>query len=202
MWRTLVLFFLLTVSARAQSYLPETTLAAAQTRSAAWCTVLHCDGVLTKYWWPVIALNKPDGTYNAYIKITPGDPCYGATNAIGCPISKTVAPNALSGLTPTEKSLLKTAAAVSPTFNTTTQNWARGQIVNLTAPASPAPRGEPLTYQLTGLPSWLIASCQMTCATITLTGTVPQASASFVIKIVAMDASGLSSNGTITVTVP
>lgn len=53
-----------------QTYLPQPTLAAAQARSNQQALALGCDGVLTKYWWPVQQLT--DGT--AAIVITPDTP--------------------------------------------------------------------------------------------------------------------------------
>lgn len=55
-------------------YLVFGTLAAAQARSAQQCTTLHCDGVHTVYWWPVV----PTTTGGA-IQVRPGDSCFDAT---------------------------------------------------------------------------------------------------------------------------
>lgn len=55
-------------------YLVFSTLAAAQARSAQQCTALHCDGVHTIYWWPVVST-----TTGGAIQVRPGDPCFDAT---------------------------------------------------------------------------------------------------------------------------
>lgn len=88
-------------------YLVFSTLAAAQARSSQQCTVLHCDGVHTVYWWPVVST-----TTGGAIQIRPGDPCFDATpqttGACGPPASY-----AGATLTTAEKSALVPATSAS-----------------------------------------------------------------------------------------
>ena len=79
------LLCLLAYPALAQNYLPQASIAAAQTRSASQCTTVKCDGTATKYWWPVISLT--DST--AAIVVQP-DSDYGPT------VTKCIPPNAIS----------------------------------------------------------------------------------------------------------
>jgi hypothetical protein len=67
-----------------QTYLPQTTIAAAQARSNQQALALGCDGMRTKYWWPIIQYASPDETGNmAALVITPGTPFdVTTTNAI------------------------------------------------------------------------------------------------------------------------
>jgi len=93
------------IVADGNKYLTFSTLAAAQTRSAAQCSALSCDGVQTIYWWPVV----PTATGGA-VRTVPGDPCYDAVIAAACPITKShPGATAVTGLTPTEQSELVTA---------------------------------------------------------------------------------------------
>lgn len=70
---------LLALPAQAQQYLPQSSLAACQARSAAQCTAMGCDGVKTVYWWScqVLAAVKSGGT--TALVIQPGDPNFGVT---------------------------------------------------------------------------------------------------------------------------
>jgi hypothetical protein len=52
-----------------------TPCASIQAADAAYCTAIGCDGVQTKYWFPVIVLNN--GT--CAVQIVPGDPYYGVS---------------------------------------------------------------------------------------------------------------------------
>lgn len=76
-----VLAFVLWPSlAFAQQYLPQPAMTDCQTRSAAQCQALSCDGVHTIYWWACQSLTAADGSGNtAAIVTTPGDPYYDAT---------------------------------------------------------------------------------------------------------------------------
>lgn len=92
--------FLASVGANAQTYLVLPDLKTAQDRSAQQCAALKCDGVNTKYWWPVQPLT--DGT--AAIVIDPAGP-FGSSHTV----------NGKAGaLTPGEVSALKTPAQVAP----------------------------------------------------------------------------------------
>lgn len=97
-------------------YLVFSTLAAAQARSAQQCTTLHCDGVHTIYWWPVV----PTTTGGA-VQIRPGDPCFDATpkttGACGPPSSyaaATLTAPEQAALLPATSASLPVPASVGP----------------------------------------------------------------------------------------
>jgi hypothetical protein len=99
------------IVADGNKYLTFSTLAAAQTRSAAQMSALcsaPCgapDLAQTTYWWPVV----PTAT-GAAVKIVPGDACQDAVIAAGCGITKShPGATAVTGLTPTEQTSLVTA---------------------------------------------------------------------------------------------
>ena len=97
------LTFVLTIlatPASAGSYLVFDTQADALARSAQECEVHGCDGVHTKYWWPVVGpLNAGPGiAAGSYaVEITVGDPSYG-----------------IGGLTADEQAALVPEATITP----------------------------------------------------------------------------------------
>lgn len=187
-----VLFLFLTLPAFAQSYLPEPTVAAAQTRSAAQC--LGCDGSFTKYWWPIIALANPDGSGNlAYIQIaTNGDPCFGQAILAGCGITKAhPGATATATLTAPEITSLLMAATISPTFTQTGATLAHENTAfSLTVTPFTDPRGETITYTATGMPAWM----SFDPVAIKFSGTVPGSTALLTLHIIGTDQSGFSAS--------
>lgn len=96
-------------------YLVFGTLAAAQTRSAQQCAALHCDGVRTVYWWPVVST-----TTGGAVQIRPGDPCFDAmpkaTGACGPPsayASATLTAAEQTALVPATSASLPVSASVT-----------------------------------------------------------------------------------------
>lgn len=169
-------------------YLPFPTLAAAQARNGAYAAALGCDGVTTKYWWPMISLAKPDANGNtAYIQVwTSGQYGY-PTNLVS---------GAATDLSAAEKSSLLTQAQVSPaTVTPSGGSFPHGQLATYALPAGTFtdPRGETMTYTATlasgaALPAWL--ACNP--ATGTLSGTPPGAGV-LSVTVTATDQSGFSS---------
>lgn len=107
MLRWLLIFIILPSLAFAQSYLIEPSLSACQTRAAAQCAALGCDGVKTQFWWSCQVLASATATGGANgtggstaLTIQPGTPFdVSATNR--------VAPNAV-GLSTAEQSAVQT----------------------------------------------------------------------------------------------
>ncbi len=88
-----------TVIIDGNKYLVFGTLAAAQARSSQQCIALHCDGVQTVYWWPVVST-----TTGGAVQIRPGDPYFDVT---------TTNKVATAGLTAPEQSALVPATSAS-----------------------------------------------------------------------------------------
>ena len=176
-------------------YLPFATLAAAQARNAAYASALGCDGVTTKYWWPMISLTNPDANGNTtYIQVW-------TTGQYGYPTN--LVSGAATDLSASEKASLLTAAQVSPaTVTPPGGSFPHGQLATYILPAGTFtdPRGETMTYAAAlangnALPTWL--TCDP--ATGTLKGTPPTAGA-LSITVTATDQSGFSSSVTFTLT--
>lgn len=110
MLRLIALFILLAASpAIAQTYLVEPSLSACQTRTAAQCTALGCDGVKTQFWWAcqVLASATATGGANgtggsAALTIQPGTPfdVTATTKSVAVP----------AGLSTAEQSAVQTMA--------------------------------------------------------------------------------------------
>lgn len=185
-----LIFLLLPSLAFAQNYLPETTVAAAQARSAQQC--LGCDGVKTIYWWPIITLANPDGSGNlAYVQIaTNGDPCFGPAILAGCGITKShPGATATATLTAPEIASLLPVATVSPTFVQTGAQLAHENTAfGLTLAPFTDPRNETLTYTATGLAAWMTFDP----VAIKITGTVPGTTSLVTLHITGTDKSGFS----------
>lgn len=98
----------------AQQYLPQSTMTDCQTRSAAQCQALGCDGVHTVYWWSCQSLTAADGSGNtAAIVTTPGDPYYDATTPHQVLVKNIGQPGfhvaiVATGLSSTEQAQIKT----------------------------------------------------------------------------------------------
>lgn len=93
-----------TSCAQQQSYLLFSSPKEALTRSEQQCIVLKCDGVGTKYWWPVITLK--DGTAAIAVDVD-----------IRSPFSKEVTvDNATGKLSPDEEIALKSKEDIKDNF--------------------------------------------------------------------------------------
>lgn len=90
---------LIALPAWADQYLVLPDLKTAQDRSAVMCVAMGCDGIHTKWWWPVIELK--DGT--AAVVVGDDKTAYAATH-----------PTKNRGLDGTERGKLKTEADVAP----------------------------------------------------------------------------------------
>lgn len=98
--RPLLLLALLAAPAVAQPlYLQQTDLPTAQARSQQQCVAVKCDGVFTRYWWPVQAL-----TSGAAIIVQSSGPYASQVTVNG----------KSGGLTAPEVSALQTAAQIAP----------------------------------------------------------------------------------------
>lgn len=84
----------------ANTYLLQSSLAAAEAITAAQATAVGCDGTLTKYWWRMIPNSS---TAAVAIEIVPGDPFYDST-------TKQFLGGQSIGLTVGQTALLVTAA--------------------------------------------------------------------------------------------
>lgn len=122
MLKLLLLLLLMVSTAQAQTYLPETNVATAQTRSQTACQSQTCDGVQTIYWWQVQGLT--DGT--AAIVIQPSGP-YSNTLLTGSEQAAVVTATSLGTKLPTVIS--------EPSFMA---RFTAGQISAMNASSDPA----------------------------------------------------------------
>jgi hypothetical protein len=141
-------------------YLPEPSITAANTRNAAYCAAVNCQGG-TLYWWPEHTL--ADGT--ALIEVWQG-------GQYGYPTTVT---GGAADLTPVEKSSLLSTAAVTPTFSQMGAQTVLKQTADIvTVSQFTGYAGDAITYSATlangnPLPPWLSFSGN------TFTGTPPAA---------------------------
>jgi hypothetical protein len=130
-------------------FLSEPSLAAANTRNAAYCAAVNCTPP-TIYWWPEHTL--ADGT--ALIEVWQG-------GQYGYPTTVT---GGAADLTATEKSSLLSTAAVTPTFTQMgTQTVAKQSPDTVTVTPFVGYAGDAITYTATlangnSLPGWLAFS--------------------------------------------
>lgn len=86
----------------AATYLPQSSLAICQSRSATQCSALNCDGILTKYWWSCQVFANAVSGNTAALVIQPGTPFdVTTTNQVA---------HSPTGLSPTEQLGVQTEA--------------------------------------------------------------------------------------------
>ncbi len=141
-------------------YLPEPSITAANTRNAAYCAAVNCQGG-TLYWWPEHTL--ADGT--ALIEVWQG-------GQYGYPTTVT---GGAADLTAGEKSSLLSTAQVTPTFTQMgTQTVPKQTLDTVTVTPFVGYAGDAINYDATlangnALPIWLTFTGN------TFTGTPPAA---------------------------
>jgi hypothetical protein len=127
-------------------FLPEPSITAANTRNAAYCAAVNCQGG-TLYWWPEHSL--ANGT--ALIEVWQG-------GQYGYPTTVT---GGAADLTAAEKSSLLSTAAVTPTFTQMpTQTVPKQTADTVTVTPFVGYAGDAITYSATlangnALPGWL-----------------------------------------------
>lgn len=161
MLRVVLILVLWTGTAEAQSYLPEATKSAAQTRSQQECTNRGCDGVQTVYWWDVQPLT--DGT--ATIVIAPSGDFGGSTLTAPEQASLTTA-NALGTKLPTRISQINFQA-----------RFTAAQLVAMNASTDPAIVTPWTTIKAAAVVDLTGAAVQAVLTAAVLDGIIPSAQA-------------------------
>ena len=108
-----LLLLLAPLGAQAQSYLVYPSQTACQTRSAAMCAAMKCDGTLTVYWWDCSTALNPGSIGATAVAAGSYAMQIAASGAYAATGSNTVS-GGTQGLSAAEQSALLTAAQIAP----------------------------------------------------------------------------------------